>query len=148
MERVEGLRPPPPGSAEFHGGLGAFRHGNLFLHGMKSASYPFGTLRVSSDELCITGPAHLLKVWSVRELTVAKSDIRVVRLSRRLLATHVSLIWPDGTEAEPWFSTAAIARVATALTDFGWPLARDHDWTSYPPRPGPPRQGPPPGWST
>ena len=148
MERVEGIRPPAPGSREFQGGLGAFRHGNLSLNGTKTASIPYGTLRVSSHELCITGPTHLLKAWDVRELTVAKSEIRVMRLSRRFLATHVSVIWPDGTEAEPWFSTVGIARVEAALSDFGWSFAKDQDWTSYPPRSVPPEQGPPPGWST
>jgi len=91
------------------------------------ATWPMARLEFDENDLAIWSSA-VPKYFGPGELRVARRDTKAIRLSTGVLAVRVSVIRPDGNEAEPYFTVLRRGPLRQALHQRGWPVVEDR-WT-------------------
>lgn len=77
-------------------------------------SAPFGHLEFDDSELYIWGAGM--------DLRVVKGAVEGIRLSAGILASRVSVVWPDGSLADVYFAALGRRAIRKALRKRGWPV--------------------------
>lgn len=75
-------------------------------------SWPFGHLEFDRDRL---------RIWGIGDgVDVRRDEVRGVRLSTGILATRVSVVYPDGSESQVYFAALIRRPVRKALRRLRW----------------------------
>lgn len=87
------------------------------------ASFPFGRLEITDQELAIYG-VGLAKVglWRVGEVRVTRDEVDAVRVSRGFPGVKVTVV-KSGSPVEPLFLALKAKPVLETLHAFGWPVS-------------------------
>jgi hypothetical protein len=78
------------------------------------ASAPFGHLEFDDAE------RHIWRAGMV--LRVAKGAVKCIKLSAGILASRVSVVWPDDSLADVYFAALGRRAIREALRQRGWPV--------------------------